>query len=265
MTTSMADAQILASSIGNDFAQIVLTGPLVLAAGAAVMAGMVSFLSPCVLPLVPGYVGYVTGLSGTSLGEKTTWKVVVGTSLFVLGFTVIFVVMGTVMSYLGVVFAQWEDIVIRILGIVVIIAGFIFMGGFGLMQRNRQIRAKPKAGLWSAPLLGGIFALGWAPCVGPTLSAVLSLSYSFGGEGVIWRGAFLAFAYCLGLGVPFILLALALHKGAGRLRWFRRYQNLVVKIGGIVLILLGAVMASGLWTLWLNSLQGSVAGFDIVI
>lgn len=188
MTTSMADAQILASSIGNDFAQIVLTGPLVLAAGAAVMAGMVSFLSPCVLPLVPGYVGYVTGLSGTSLGEKTTWKVVVGTSLFVLGFTVIFVVMGTVMSYLGVVFAQWEDIVIRILGIVVIIAGFIFMGGFGLMQRNRQIRAKPKAGLWSAPLLGGIFALGWAPCVGPTLSAVLSLSYSFGGEGVIWRG-----------------------------------------------------------------------------
>lgn len=260
--TSMA---LLASGVGSDFAQTVLTGPVLLAAGAAALAGMVSFLSPCVLPLVPGYVGYVTGLSGTSLREKTTWKVVVGTSLFVLGFTVIFVLLGTLMSYLGAVFSQWEDIIIRILGVVVIIAGFVFMGGFGLLQRNRQIRAKPKAGLWGAPLLGGVFALGWAPCVGPTLSAVLSLSYSFGGEGMAWRGAFLAFAYCLGLGVPFILLALALHRGAGRLKWFKRHQNLVVKVGGIILMVLGAVMASGLWTLWLNSLQGSVAGFDVII
>ncbi|WP_323127526.1 cytochrome c biogenesis CcdA family protein [Brevibacterium limosum] len=111
-------------------------------------------------------------------------------------------------------------------------------------------------------MLGAIFALGWAPCVGPTLSAVLSLPYSFGGDGTIQRGTALAFAYCLGLGIPFIALALALHKGAGRLHWVRQNQRLIVRIVGIVLMLVGAVMASGLWTLWPNSLQGSITGFD---
>lgn len=253
------------SGIGADFAQTVLTGPLLLAAGAAGLAGLVSFVSPCVLPLVPGYVGYVTGLSGSSLKDKETWRVVVGIALFVLGFTVVYVALGTGFSALGAVFSQWQGVLIRILGVVVIIAGFVFMGGFGLLQREHRIRAKPKAGLWGAPVLGATFALGWAPCVGPTLSAVLAMSVGVGGDGAIWRGTLLTFVYCLGLGIPFILLAIAIHKGAGRLTWVRRHQNTIVRVGGILLIVLGVVMVSGLWNLWMTNLQGLIYGFEVVI
>lgn len=253
------------SGIGADFAQTVLTGPLLLAAGAAALAGVVSFVSPCVLPLVPGYVGYVTGLSGSSLKDKQTWKVVVGIALFVLGFTIVYVALGTGFSALGAVFSQWQGVLIRILGAVVIIAGFVFMGGFGLLQREHRIQARPKAGLWGAPVLGATFALGWAPCVGPTLSAVLAMSVGFGGDGSIWRGTLLAFVYCLGLGIPFILLAIAIHKGAGRLTWVRRHQTTIVRVGGILLIVLGLVMVSGLWNLWMTNLQGLIYGFEVVI
>ncbi|GGC42281.1 cytochrome c biogenesis CcdA family protein [Brevibacterium sediminis] len=253
------------SGLGADFAQTVLSGPLLLAAGAAALAGLVSFASPCVLPLVPGYVGYVTGLSGSSLRDKQTWRVVVGISLFVLGFTVVFVLLGTSFSALGALFSQWQSVILRVLGVIVILAGFVFMGGFGLLQNERRIRARPKAGLWGAPVLGATFALGWAPCVGPTLSAVLSMSVSFGGDGMIWRGAMLAFVYCLGLGIPFILLALAIHKGAGRLVWVRKHQTAIVRAGGIMLIILGVLMASGVWNMWMTSLQGLINGFEVVI
>lgn len=253
------------SGLGADFAQTVLSGPLLLAAGAAALAGLVSFASPCVLPLVPGYVGYVTGLSGSSLRDKQTWRVVVGISLFVLGFTVVFVLLGTSFSVLGALFSQWQSVILRVLGVIVILAGFVFMGGFGLLQNERRIRARPKAGLWGAPVLGATFALGWAPCVGPTLSAVLSMSVSFGGDGMIWRGALLAFVYCLGLGIPFILLALAIHKGAGRLVWVRKHQTAIVRAGGIMLIILGVLMASGVWNMWMTSLQGLINGFEVVI
>src|SRR5699024_1980756 len=206
----------------------------------AALAGLVSFASPCVLPLVPGYVGYVTGLSGSSLRDKQTWRVVLGISLFVLGFTVVFVLLGTSFSALGALFSQWQLLIIRILGIVVIIAGFVFMGGFGLLQRAHRIRARPKAGLWGAPVLGATFG--------------------FGGDGMIWRGALLAFVYCLGLGIPFILLAVAIHKGAGRLGWVRRHQSAIVRAGGIMLIVLGVLMASGVWNMWMTSLQGVING-----
>ncbi|WP_453985988.1 cytochrome c biogenesis CcdA family protein [Brevibacterium casei] len=251
--------------MGADFAQAVLTGPLLLAAGAAALAGLVSFVSPCVLPLVPGYVGYVTGLSGSSLKDKETWRVVVGITLFVLGFTVVFVILGTGFSALGALFSQWQDLIIRILGVGVMIAGLVFMGAFGFLQRERRIHAKPKAGLWGAPVLGATFAIGWAPCVGPTLSAVLTMSLSFGSDGTLWRGAFLAFTYCLGLGIPFIILAIAIHKGAGRLNWVREHQTTIVRIGGALLIALGFVMAIGLWNQWMNSLQGLIYGFVVVI
>ncbi len=253
------------NGIGADFAQAVLTGPLLLAAGAAALAGLVSFVSPCVLPLVPGYVGYVTGLSGSSLKDKETWRVVLGITLFVLGFTIVFVILGTGFSALGALFSQWQDIVIRILGVGVMIAGLVFMGAFGFLQRERRIQKKPKAGLWGAPVLGATFAIGWAPCVGPTLSAVLTMSLSFGSDGTLWRGAFLAFVYCLGLGIPFIFLAIAIHKGAGRLSWVREHQTTIVRIGGALLIALGFVMAIGLWNQWMNSLQGLIYGFEVVI
>ncbi len=206
---------------------------------------------------MPGYVGYVTGLSGSSLKDKETWRVVLGITLFVLGFTIVFVILGTGFSALGALFSQWQDIVIRILGVGVMIAGLVFMGAFGFLQRERRIQKKPKAGLWGAPVLGATFAIGWAPCVGPTLSAVLTMSLSFGSDGTLWRGAFLAFVYCLGLGIPFIFLAIAIHKGAGRLSWVREHQTTIVRIGGALLIALGFVMAIGLWNQWMNSCRDS--------
>src|SRR5699024_2701974 len=139
------------------------------------------------------------------------------------------------------------------------------MGGFGLLQREHRIRARPKAGLGGAPVLGATFALGWAPCVGPTLSAALTMSVSFGGDGMIWRGALLAFVYCLGLGIPFILLAVAIHKGAGRRGWVRRHESAIVRGGGSRHHVLGVLLASGVWNKWMTSLQGVINGFEVVI
>lgn len=255
----------LLAGIGSTFAQTAFDGPLIAAIAVAALAGAVSFASPCVLPLVPGYVGYVTGLSGDALRDRRTGRVVLGISLFVLGFAVVFVALGTLFSGLGMVLAPWIDLVTRIMGVVVILAGIVFLGGFRFFQREARIHARPRAGLWGAPVLGATFALGWAPCIGPTLAAVLALSTGFGAEGGLWRGALLTFVYCLGLGIPFILLAVALHKGMGRVAWLRRHQRTIVQIGGVMLILLGILLVTGLWTRWIYSLQGLISGFEMVI
>ncbi|WP_084500347.1 cytochrome c biogenesis CcdA family protein [Brevibacterium album] len=264
-TTSLAEPALLAAGVGEAFAQTVLSGPLVLAVLVAAAAGMVSFASPCVLPLVPGYVGYVTGLSGTSLEDRKTSRVVLGVTLFVLGFAVVFVVLGAAFSTIGLFFAQWTDIVIRVLGLVVILAGVVFMGGIPFLQRNAQTIRRPRAGLAGAPVLGAVFALSWAPCMGPTLAAVLALSTSFGTDGSVARGTLLTFVYCLGLGIPFIVVSILIHKGMGRLEWVRRHQQAIMRAGGIMLILLGLLLLSGLWTQWIGSLQGTIAGFEVVI
>lgn len=253
------------AGIGSTFAQTALDGPLLAAIAVAALAGAVSFASPCVLPLVPGYVGYVTGLSGDALSDRRTGRVVLGISLFVLGFAVVFVALGTLFSGLGMILAPWIDLVTRIMGVVVIIAGIVFLGGLRIFQREARIHARPCAGLWGAPVLGATFALGWAPCIGPTLAAVLALSTGFGAEGGLWRGALLTFVYCLGLGIPFILLAVALHKGMGRVAWLRRHQRTIVQVGGAMLILLGILLVTGLWTRWIYSLQGLISGFEMVI
>ncbi|WP_101652249.1 cytochrome c biogenesis CcdA family protein [Brevibacterium ihuae] len=255
----------LLAGIGSTFAQTAFDGPLIAAIAVAALAGAVSFASPCVLPLVPGYVGYVTGLSGDALRDRRTGRVVLGISLFVLGFAVVFVALGTLFSGLGMVLAPWIDLVTRIMGVVVILAGIVFLGGFRFFQREARILARPRAGLWGAPVLGATFALGWAPCIGPTLAAVLALSTGFGADGGVWRGALLTFVYCLGLGIPFILLAVALHKGMGRVAWLRRHQRTIVQIGGVMLILLGILLVTGLWTRWIYSLQGLISGFEMVI
>ncbi|WP_236863113.1 cytochrome c biogenesis CcdA family protein [Brevibacterium daeguense] len=242
-----------------------MDGPLLVAIAVAALAGAVSFASPCVLPLVPGYVGYVTGLSGSSLQDRRTSKVVLGVSLFVLGFAVVFVAIGALFSGLGVLLAEWIDVVTRIMGVFVILAGIVFMGGFSFLQRERRIHARPRAGLWGAPVLGATFALGWAPCIGPTLAAVLAMSTGFGASDGVWRGTMLTFVYCLGLGIPFILVAVALHKGMGRLAWVRTHQQTIVRIGGIVLIILGVLLVTGIWTAWIYSLQGLISGFEMII
>ncbi|WP_349827241.1 cytochrome c biogenesis CcdA family protein [Brevibacterium litoralis] len=251
--------------IGQTFAQIALDGPLLVAVLVALLAGAVSFVSPCVLPLVPGYVGYVTGLTGSSLQEKQTWRVVTGVGLFVLGFAVVFVTLGTAFSGLGSVLSGHIGLVTRLMGVLVVVAGIVFMGGLGFLQKERRIHARPRAGLWGAPVLGATFALGWAPCIGPTLAAVLALSTGFGADGALWRGTLLTFVYCLGLGVPFLLVAIGLQKGAGRLAWIRRHQTAIVRIGGGMLVIIGLLLVSGVWEMWMNALQGLIADYEVAI
>ncbi|WBL20478.1 cytochrome c biogenesis CcdA family protein [Citricoccus sp. NR2] len=237
----------------NVFAEIALDGSLLLAIPVAVLAGLVSFLSPCVLPLVPGYLGYVTGLSGANIAEQKRGRMVAGMSLFVLGFTVVFVLIGLVFSRV-VVWLQFEGAwVYQVLGLVVILLGVVFMGGFSWFQRDSRLHVQPRAGLWGAPVLGMIFGLGWAPCIGPTMSAVLLLSTA--GSPSPWRGAVLAFVYCLGLGLPFILIAMGFNKSMAALGFFRRHRVAVMRFGGGLLILLGLLMVSGLWNTWVLQLQ----------
>ncbi|WP_136088993.1 cytochrome c biogenesis CcdA family protein [Auritidibacter ignavus] len=237
----------------NSFAEIALDGSLLLAIPVALLAGLVSFLSPCVLPLVPGYLGYVTGLSGADLADEKRGRMTAGIALFVAGFTLVFVLLGLVFSQVFVWVQGEGQWLTQILGVVVILMGIVFMGGFSWFQRDRKITYQPSAGLAGAPVLGMIFGLGWAPCIGPTMSAVLLLSTA--GSPNPWRGGILAFAYCLGLGIPFLLIALGFKKSLGALRFFRTHRVAVMRFGGGLLIVLGLLMVSGLWSAWVNELQ----------
>ena len=264
-------------SIGETFSRIALEGPLLLAMLIAVLAGMVSFVSPCVLPLVPGYMGYVTGLSssvGASAPEgglshrsspRQTGTVIAGVSLFVLGFSAVFILAGVAFSALGVLAAAWIDILLRIMGVFVVLAGIIFIGWRGFGQREFRIHRRPRAGLAAAPLLGMSFAVGWTPCIGPTLAAVLTLSTGFGGTGSVWRGGMLALMYCLGLGVPFLIVAVLIHRGAGQLRWVRKHQLMIRRISGGVLIALGLAMLTGVWSILMGQLQLAIANYEVPI
>lgn len=255
LATSAASAMVPAlAPSANGAAQAVLDGPLLVAIPLAALAGLISFLSPCVLPLVPGYLGYVTGLTGADLAQRRRGRMVLGVGLFVLGFSVVFVLMGFVFQYFGAMVSKGAySWVLQVLGLVIVLLGVVFMGGFSFLQREAKIHRRPPSGLWGAPVLGLTFGLGWAPCIGPTLGAVLTLGYSAGADAA--RGALLAFVYCLGLGLPFLLVALAFGKATKALAFFRRHQLAVMRVGGGILILLGLLMATGLWGHWMSSLQ----------
>jgi cytochrome c-type biogenesis protein len=237
----------------NQFAELVNDGSLLLAAPVALLAGLVSFLSPCVLPLVPGYLGYVTGLSGADLAEQKRGRMVAGIGLFVLGFSAVFVAIGVLFSQASIWLRFQGAWVTQLLGVVVIVLGIVFMGGLGWFQQDRKIHRRPPAGLWGAPVLGFTFGLGWAPCIGPTLAAVLALNSGIDPDPA--KGALLTFVYCLGLGLPFVLIAVGLRRGMGALSFFRRHQRTVMRVGGSLLILLGLLMATGLWGSWVVQLQ----------
>ncbi|GAB3190635.1 cytochrome c biogenesis CcdA family protein [Nesterenkonia suensis] len=256
MSADVGLATLSAATLGaanNRFAEIVFDGSLLISAPVALLAGLVSFLSPCVLPLVPGYLGYVTGLSGVDLAQRRRWRMVLGASLFVLGFSVIFVAIGFMFTQATVWLRVEGGWLTQLLGAVVVLMGLVFMGAFSVFQRERKIERRPPDGLLGAPLLGATFGIGWAPCMGPTLAAVLALSTPMGGDP--GRGAVLMFIYCLGLGIPFILISLGFQRGMKAMSFFRTHRVAVTRFGGGVLILVGLLMLSGLWNIWVYALQ----------
>lgn len=224
------------------------SGTLVLAVPVAFVAGLVSFFSPCVIPLLPGYLSYATGLSGADLasGEagRRRGRMVLGALLFVLGFAVVFVFAGTAIGGVAVHLQRWSDTISIVLGVLLILLGLVFAGVVPWLQREWRIHKVPAVGLGAAPLIGALFAIGWTPCIGPTFGVILTLTYP-GGDAA--RGGILAFCYALGLGLPFVVAALAYERTLGALRWVRRHQVWVMRLGGLFLIALGVVMLTGWW------------------
>ncbi|GAA0333840.1 cytochrome c biogenesis protein CcdA [Actinoallomurus spadix] len=240
----------------------VTSGSLVMAVPVAAAAGLVSFLSPCVLPLVPGYLSYVTGMSGADLGERRRGRLVLGVALFVLGFTVVFVSAGLAFGGFGALLQRHADVITKVLGGVTILLGLAFMGFIPGLQRTVKSSRLPAAGVAGAPFLGALFGLGWTPCIGPTLAAVQAMAYT---EASATRGALLSFAYCLGLGVPFLLTAVAYRKALGAFGWVKRHYQAVTRIGGGLLVAIGLLLVTGLWSDLTVQLQSWVSGFKTVI
>jgi cytochrome c-type biogenesis protein len=247
--------------------ELAVSGPLLLAAGVAVLAGAVSFASPCVVPLVPGYLAYLTGLVGAEGASPSRGKVLGAVALFVLGFSVVFT--ASVVTVLGVTdqLTLNEITLQRVGGVVTIAMGLVFVGLVPMLQRD--LRVHPRPGLTprhvlGAPLLGAVFGLGWTPCLGPTLVGVIALAVSTPGDGLA-RGVLLVAAYCLGLGVPFLLLALGARRAVRALSWLREHVRGVQLAGGALLILVGLALVTGLWAEFIAVLRGPVSGFETPI
>ncbi|MFY1587422.1 cytochrome c biogenesis CcdA family protein [Micromonospora sp. WMMD734] len=296
--------------MGETFRELAQSGPLLLAIGAAALAGLVSFLSPCVLPLMPGYLSYVTGLAGTDLegrarpttppdadptpgggpapgGDPATeggsapgggsasggtvavatraaarpvaavkGRVLAGTLLFIAGFTVVFTATAILFAGFGRIFFDYERTFQVVIGALIVLLGLSYLGVLPGMQRELRIRRLPAAGLLGAPVLGAVFALSWMPCTGPTLGAVLGMAATGGQTD---RAVVLAVAYCLGLGLPFVVFGLGFHRLLGVFRAVRRNSRWVTRIGGVLLILIGLALVTGGWqnfVIWLQTTVG---------
>ena len=254
------DTLLLAqSSIGQTFADTATAGPIILALLAAMAAGLVSFASPCVIPLVPGYISYLAGVVGadtefTEEGTKVASKRGrVGTAalLFVAGFTVVFLLATvTVFGVISTLMINQETLM-RVGGVVTILMGIVFMGFIRPLQADTRMAPKRWTTIAGAPLLGGVFALGWTPCLGPTLAAIISVSAGTEGMTAV-RGVALIIAYCLGLGLPFIVVALGSRRALVGVGFLRRHSRLIQIIGGALLIVVGILLVSGQWALFVE-------------
>lgn len=241
---------------------IVADGQLLVASLIAIAAGLLSFLSPCVLPLVPGYLAYVGATAGApqggAAGRAPRGRVLLGSVLFVLGFTVVLVAFLAAAGTVGVWLLEWEPVITRVMGAVIVVMGLVFIGLFTRMQTTMKMRIKPRLGLAGAPLLGAVFAIGWTPCMGPTLSMIMTLSLQ---QGSVGRSVVLAIAYCIGLGVPFVLAALGFGWLTRTMTFFKRHIRAVNLIGGGLLILIGLLMVTGLWSKMMYALQAVIGGY----
>jgi cytochrome c-type biogenesis protein len=246
------------------FAGVATNGPLILAIGASAVAGLVSFLSPCVLPLVPGYLSYMTGLAGADLDAtggpdaaartRVIGRIVAGSLLFIAGFTVVFTLTSVLVAGIGRSLLWHARTVEIVVGALVIVLGAAFLGFIPGLQREWRIQKLPAAGLIGAPVLGAVFALSWVPCIGPTLGAVLGLSLVGGQTG---RAVTLAVAYCLGLGLPFLIFGLGFRRLIGVFRVIRRNSRWVTRTGGALLIVIGVALVTGGWIDFLDWLRAT--------
>lgn len=269
----------------QDVTDIVATGSLLLAAPLALFAGLVSFFSPCCLPLLPGYLSYAAGLvddgrgrhrrragpravsassqgvlvGAAARGQRT--RVLAGTLFFVFGFAAIFTAYGALLGGLGRFLVSYQGVLVRLAGVILVVMGVIMLGGLEGSSRWLQrltVRWRPRAGLAGAPLLGAVFGLGWSPCIGPTLAAVLSLTLTTGGAG---RGALLSFVYALGIGIPFLVAALSMDAATRLYAPLRRHSHRLVRGGGAVLVVIGLLQVSGVWGRLMALVQSWTSGF----
>ncbi len=251
---------LLAEAI--DTSRTVSSGALLLALPVAVLGGLVSFFSPCVLPLVPGYLSYVTGVTGTDLGEARRGRMAVGASLFVLGFTAVFVSGGACSATSGRPSRTTRPPDQGARGAHDPHGRLLHGPDAWMTQREFRFHRRPTTGLVGAPLLGALFGIGWTPCIGPTLSAVQTLSFQQASAG---RGALLTVAYCAGLGIPFVLTAIAFRKALGAFGWVKRHYVWVMRIGGSMMILTGVLLLTGVWDLLVQQMQTWSTGFTVGI
>src|SRR5215213_5971587 len=246
------------------WAETTVGGSMALALPVALLAGLVSFFSPCVVPLLPGYLSYATGLGAAEVveGSPHRGRMLAGASLFVLGFAVVFVITGVVAGSAGRLLAQYREVITRVLGVLIIVLGLIFAGLLPIGQRDLRPHRVPAVGVAAAPLVGMVFALGWTPCISPTLGVVVNLGFN---EGTAARGGLLGFVYALGLGIPFILAGLAFSRLSRAVGFLRQRQQLIMRIGGFLMVGVGLMLVTGAWDWLTGVLRQWASSFETAI